>query len=373
MEISMDLAQTIVTEMKEIIGQNINYINTDGFIIASTNEDRIGTLHEGGKKVVKTKSDLVIEFDGEFAGAKEGINMPVYFESEIVGVIGITGEREEVEGYGKIIKRMTELLIKDAYANRVISQQKETQRMMVEQLLIAASEEEKQDILKRLNISNVDTSVPRIAVVAKMEDDDMIIDKTEQIFQIFHERLVKYYDNLIAQIYNNIVIILRELPQQELNQILFNITNEVENKLNLNIKIGVGAVVQDILHVKKSYEQACISQSWADVSSDDGIVHYNDLGIELILEEVSKEISDTFVHQVIGSLNHKDLKEYEEIISLFDTHNGSIKKISDVLFIHKNTLQYKLNRLYEKTGFDMRNYQDFLMLKIAFLLYKSHK
>ncbi|MFS0646283.1 MULTISPECIES: CdaR family transcriptional regulator [Siminovitchia] len=373
MEISTDLAQTIVTEMKEIIGQNINYINTDGFIIASTNEERIGTLHEGGKKVIETKRDLVIEYDGEFSGAKKGINLPVYFESKIVGVIGITGKREEVEGYGKIIKRMTELLIKDAYANRVISQQKETQRMIVEQLLTLTSDEERHELFKRLNISNVDTSLPRMAVVAKIDDDRIRMDRTEQIFQIFNERLVKYFDNFIAQINNNIVILLRELSQEELNQILFDIINEVKNKLNLNIKVGVGTAVRDILHVKKSYEEACIAQSWAIVSKDKNTMYYNDLGIELILEEVSKKTSDKFIHKVIGSLEHKDIKEYEEIISLFDKYNGSIKRISELLFIHKNTLQYKLNRLYEKTGYDMRNYRDLLMLKIAFLLYKSRK
>lgn len=371
MQISTELAQTIVTEMKEIIGQDINYIHTNGLIIASTNADRIGTVHEGGKKAAETKSGLTIEYDGEFAGAKEGINLPVYVESEIVGVIGITGEREQVEGYGKIIKRMTELLIKDAYSNKLISQQKETQRMIVEQLLTLTSDVERQAIVKRLNISNIDTSVSRFAVVAKIKDDQIGMDKTELIFQVFHDKFVKYFDNLIAQIHNNIVIFISKQSREELNQILIDIKDEVKSKLDVSINIGVGSAAHNILNVKTSYEEAVIAQSWAIILND-SIKYYEDLGIELILEEVSNDISNKFVHKVIGSLESKDIQEYEEILLLFEKHNGSIKNISELLFIHKNTLQYKLNRLVEKTGYDMRNYNDFLMLKIAFLLNKSH-
>ncbi|MFD1708152.1 CdaR family transcriptional regulator [Siminovitchia sediminis] len=372
MQISTELAQTIVTEMQEIIGQDINYMNTDGLIVASTNEERIGTVHEGGKRVAETKSHLAVEYDGEFAGAREGINLPVYFEHEIVGVIGITGEREQVEGYGKIIKRMTELLIKDAYSNKLISQQKETQRMLVEQLLTLTSDVERQAIVKRLNISNIDTNVPRVAIVAKMKDDQIGIDQTEQIFQIFHDKLVKYFDNLIAQIHNNIVIFLNKLSRQELDQILADIQGEVKNKLGIRIHIGVGSPAHNILNVKTSYEEALVAQGWA-MTLNDVVKYYNDLGIELILEEVSAEISGIYVARVIGSMDKKDIQEYEEILSLFEKYNGSIKNISEQLFIHKNTLQYKLNRLHQKTGYDMRKYSDFLMLKIAFLLYKSHQ
>lgn len=372
MQISTELAQTIVTEMQEIIGQDINYMNTDGVIVASTNKDRIGTVHEGGKQVAETKSYLVIEYDGEFAGAREGINLPVYFEKEIIGVIGITGKRDQVERYGKIIKRMTELLIKDAYSNKLVSQQKETQRMLVEQLLTLTSDAEREDIAKRLSISNIDTGVPRLAVAAKLKDDQIGMDQTEQIFQIFHDKFVKYHDNLIAQIHNNIVTFLSMLNRDKLDQILDDIHGEIQDKLGVRIYIGVGCPAPNILDVKTSYEEAIVAQGWA-IALNGSIKHYNDLGIELILEEVSSEIVGTFVERVIGSLEMKDIQEYDEILALFEKYNGSIKSVSEQLFIHKNTLQYKLNRLHDKTGYDMRNYSDFLMLKIAFFLQKRHQ
>src|SRR5699024_3793992 len=116
LDISHQLAQDIVTEIKEVIHQDINYINKEGIIIASTVKKRIGYFHAGGKKVINTDEYLVVNFDGEYSGALKGINIPIYFKSEITGVIGITGDKKEVEKYGEIMKKMTELLIKDAYA-----------------------------------------------------------------------------------------------------------------------------------------------------------------------------------------------------------------------------------------------------------------
>lgn len=113
MQIEQKLAQNIVVSMKEIINQELNFIGTNGIIIASTDENRIGESHGGAQKVTETRRDLIIEYEGQFEGTKKGINIPIFVDLDMVGIIGITGDKEEVEKYGKIIKNMTEILIKD--------------------------------------------------------------------------------------------------------------------------------------------------------------------------------------------------------------------------------------------------------------------
>src|SRR5699024_1534740 len=119
MEIESNLAQRIVNNMKEIIKQEINFISTGAKIIASTDEKRIGETHEAAIKVLKTKETFIVDYDGQFKMARKGINIPVYMDTEIVGVIGITGNREEVEQYAKIIKMMTEILIKENWVRTI--------------------------------------------------------------------------------------------------------------------------------------------------------------------------------------------------------------------------------------------------------------
>ena len=107
MEISRNLAENIVKEMAEIIDRNINYININGEIIASTDEIRVGTYHEGAKIVIDENRTLIIEYDNQYAGTKKGINLPVKFNNKTVGVIGISGKKEEVE---KTIKEKSSLI-----------------------------------------------------------------------------------------------------------------------------------------------------------------------------------------------------------------------------------------------------------------------
>ena len=115
MEISKELAQSIVVEMKKIIDKDLNFIDSNGIIIASTDETRIGTYHAGGKQVILRKDIIKINRDEEYIGSRKGINLPLNFNGELIGVIGISGETNEVEKYGQIIKRMSEILIKEAW------------------------------------------------------------------------------------------------------------------------------------------------------------------------------------------------------------------------------------------------------------------
>ncbi|EGP5189885.1 hypothetical protein EID30_00105 [Enterococcus faecium] len=104
MNISKQLARNIVKNLKDVLKQEINFIDTEGIIIASTDEERIRTLHEGAKIVLDTKKEVFISEDGQFKGTKRGINAPVYFEQHIIGIIGLTGGKE-VKKYAEILKK----------------------------------------------------------------------------------------------------------------------------------------------------------------------------------------------------------------------------------------------------------------------------
>ena len=135
MNIPTDIALKIVKDMKDIINQDLNFINTDGYIIASTDRKRIGQIHEASLKCISTNSDVVINSDTEYAGSKKGINIPVHLNNEIVGVIGITGDRKDVERFGKIIKSMTEILVKEAWLKELSIKKREQNRNIIETML----------------------------------------------------------------------------------------------------------------------------------------------------------------------------------------------------------------------------------------------
>lgn len=105
MKINTELAQKIVESLKNTIEQDINFIGMNGIIIASTNPKRINSLHEGALACIKEGNTIAIKSDDQYTGSKKGVNLPVKFQKEIIGVIGISGELNIVEKYGNIIKK----------------------------------------------------------------------------------------------------------------------------------------------------------------------------------------------------------------------------------------------------------------------------
>ena len=135
MIISKRLAENVVQEMKSIIGKDMNFINSNGVIIASTDKSRINTYHEGGKEAIKNNDIIKIEEDGEYKGARKGLNLPLLLNGEIVGVIGISGEPKEIEKYGQIIKKMSEILIRENYMYKKEEQDIEIEKIILEKLI----------------------------------------------------------------------------------------------------------------------------------------------------------------------------------------------------------------------------------------------
>lgn len=111
--LSRKTAQKIVDTVKDVCGHDINFINTDGIIFASTNEIRIGEFHEIGKKVIDTKEIIEVESDDSFYGTQKGVNIPIVYNHEIIAVIGISGLPDAVRQYAVLAQKITALLLRE--------------------------------------------------------------------------------------------------------------------------------------------------------------------------------------------------------------------------------------------------------------------
>ncbi len=100
------VAQEIVDKTIQIIKLNVNIMDSKGIIIASGNKKRIGTLHEGALIAISRDEPVIIDnyLKEKLTGTAEGINLPIRFRGEIIGVVGISGECEKVKEYSELVK-----------------------------------------------------------------------------------------------------------------------------------------------------------------------------------------------------------------------------------------------------------------------------
>lgn len=374
MNVSNNLAQDIVEDMKEIINQDINYFDQNGVIIASTDKDRIGKFHGGAKKTLEIRDNLIINYDGEYVGTRAGINLPVYFEKEIVGVIGITGRREEVEKYGKIIQRMTEILVKEAYLKEQDNMEREAKRQFIEELLFRYYSDDR-TLLTRAEFLNINTSIPRIVSIARIIEKDngeisLTPDRNDRVFTSFKELLANSSQNLIVQSGMNIIVIHELRMKENIDTIIKDIKENIEKTYKVKLFFGIGEESNNLKEIKKSYKEAKKSLDIALAFRDKDILYYDDLNIGLLIDDIPIDTINKYTKKIFSNMTNKEINDYTILMDSYIKHNGSITKASEELFLHKNTLQYRLNKLDNLTGFNPRNLSEMVVLYLAFTLFR---
>ena len=112
-ELDHDLAQHIVDRAMAILPFNVNVMDSQGLILGSGEAQRINTRHEGAQLVLA--NGRVVEIDQKAAaclkGSQAGVNLPLMLDTRLIGVLGITGEPEQVRIYAELVRMTAEMLV----------------------------------------------------------------------------------------------------------------------------------------------------------------------------------------------------------------------------------------------------------------------
>lgn len=122
------LATKFLNPLTEKLGYNINIIDENGMIIASNDKSRVDTFHEAAYKLIKEKQEIVkIYTDSQsLLGVKPGVNLPVHYNNDVIGVIGVTGDPDEVQAVAYAIKTSFETMIEyEFYKDSIFLRQSE--------------------------------------------------------------------------------------------------------------------------------------------------------------------------------------------------------------------------------------------------------
>lgn len=363
MKINTELAQKIVESLKNTIEQDINFIGMNGIIIASTNPKRINSLHEGALACIKEGNTIAIKSDDQYTGSKKGVNLPVKFQKEIIGVIGISGELNIVEKYGNIIKKMTEILLKEEWINENQSADIENKKLIIESLLNDNTHE--LDFLPK----NLASDAKCIAT-AKVDYEGLDFSTRKNIIR-YAESNIANNKLLVSFLQNEFILIYLDSSYENIEKHLKRLVSLASKSYNVKLAFGVSNNYYNLSNTKAFYLQALKSRKWSENKGNENpIVFYKDMELGLLITSLDEKDIYEFSYKVLKNIDLGELKEYQELFKLYGKHNGSISAIADEMFMHKNTIQYRLNKLESMTGFNPRNYNDYLVLWFAFFSLK---
>ncbi len=368
MKLSLELAEKIIIEVQKVLKENVIVVGEDGIIMASTDPARIGTFHEGASIVVKTGKKLEIHKDDvkRLKGVKQGVNLPIRFNNEVIGVIGITGVPKEVAPHGDLLRRMTELLIQENY----IREQMDWQQRSLEAYVLDWLKMKKWSnaMIQRGEILGINLNVPRRCVLIHLQDDEELLQELEQNLWLFLQRFVNQTnaDDILVRWGSNRFVILQEVNLHENSASVYyrlkKLRELVESSFQLQIAIGVGSPAR-ANNVYESYEQA--ERALPTAIEKNTIVFESDLRFEICLQDISEETRSLFLERTIEPLLED--KELIETLTVYIECNTSLKQAAEKLHIHINTLHYRLKRIEEITKLNPKQFKDMVTLYLALL------
>lgn len=341
------LAQNIVDKMMGVVPYNINIMDEKGVIIGSGDRSRLGQLHQGAVTAVREEKLIVIHKSQD--GAKPGINMPIYFNETVIGVIGISGKPEEVQPFADIVKVTAELLVEQKYAFN----EKRVEERLKEEFLYQWTYNDCYDenLMHMANLNKVDLSINRRAVVIKRSDNDTL--RKIKRFLLEDEYAIKLR-------FDQVLIFMKD--NSKVNKRILGICESVDKIIKVGVGLGQEPMAKSVQQAIRAIE---ISEK---LQLDNTICKYNELAF---IDIIAANIDGNTFNPLINKLT-----EEAKGISLIDTLityialNGEVNNVANELHIHRNSLNYRLKKIEEITNKNPRNLMDLLELFVACILYK---
>lgn len=379
MELSRQIAEKIVAEVNHIIPQKINLMDPRGIIIASTDPARVGAFHGGAYRIVSEGlSEVVVHRDGEYAGALRGLNFPLVMDGRTLGVLGITGGYAEIVDSARIIQRMTELLLSEAYhaERRVVGEN--VRNGYLDEWLNGDRKNLNAAFVERGLALRMDVTAPRRVLAccvyepARTQDWEALhdINGAEQEIRRFIANADR--NNLFLKTPSGLVCLVTLQHDEELVAMAEALRAAVEKSFpNLRLAVGIDDRVGgfETMHVNSVKAQralaACMrTHKW-------GVRLYGDLNMEVFADAVDGMTKLEYVRKIMRGFSDAEIARLLPVLEVFYDHDGSLSRAAEALYIHRNTLQYKLRRIAERTGYDPRSIRHSSLFYIAIYFYRE--
>lgn len=359
MRISKTSAQQIVEEIGKLVKQNINLMDESGYIIASNDHTRIGHFHEGAYRIIQNHlSEFYItpELERSLPRVRRGINLPIEVDGKPEGVIGITGTYEEVIRYGQIVKKMAEILIRERIRMDEERLDLRIRSRFLEDWVLSDGLSNERALSERGLALGIDIGLPRRCMLVSVRELHVYTRDLEgqqfieHVENAVNGHMAQYRGTIILRNAGRQILLVNRRSTEDMIALANRLTEELYSQFHTQIIVGIDGDAPDI---HAAYLQA--NRAWrAAIHSKNDRISYDTLDTELILDQISQKAKSQYLQKIFGQCSAAELREHATLLEAYFEAEGSLKGAAEALFIHKNTLQYRLRQLAQITGLDVR-------------------
>ena len=355
--ISNQILQNTIEGLKGISRIDFCVLDTEGKALATTFEDT-WNYESAVLSFVESPADSQVIQGCQF--------FKIFDEQQLEYVLLAGGESEDVYMLGKIAAFQVQSLLV-AYKER-FDKDNFIKNLLLDNLLLV-------DIYNRAKKLHIDTEAKRVIFIIETshEKDSVALDNVRNLLG------GKSRDFVTAVDEKNIIVV-KELADRDGSRELEKMAKEMMEILRADseddkIHIAYGTVVNDIKEVSKSYKEAKLALDVGKIFFDEkDIVAYSTLGIGRLIYQLPIPLCKMFIKEIFEG---KSPDEFDEetltTINKFFENSLNVSETSRQLYIHRNTLVYRLDKLQKSTGLDLRVFEDAITFKIALMVVKYMK
>jgi len=347
------LFQGIILQMRDTLGRTVGVVDDSGTIIACSELGKIGETVSGFAEIFAESGLHYLE---GFTYQAFGASMQAEYAVFVEGTDELAGKYAAVSG-------LSLSNIKQFYDEK-FDRGNFIKNVMLDNILPG-------DIYLKARELRFNAEVSRVVLLIRIPEHN---DTTA--FDIISNLFPDKVKDFVISINENDIALVKEVRQnietKDLEKLARSISDSLNTELYTTIYIGIGTTIVGIKELARAFKEAQIALEVGKVfDTEKTIISYDNLGIARLIYQLPTTLCDMFLREVfkrgsIESLDHETLFT----IQRFFENNLNVSETSRKLFVHRNTLVYRLEKIKKLTGLDLREFDDAIVFKVALMVKK---
>ena len=354
--ISNQILQNTVEGLKQISRVELGIIDTEGNVLAATFPEA-GDFSEPARIFANSPADSQEVQGYQF--------FKVYDETQLEYILLASGSTDDTYMIGKMAAFQIQGLLV-AYKER-FDKDNFIKNLLLDNLL-------RIDIYTRAKKLHINTDSRRVVFILETNHE-----KDTVSMESIRTNLGNRSGDFITAVDEKSIIVVKELEEsdgnEELEQTARMIIGSLEPELREIAHVAYGTVVNEIKEVSRSYKEARMALDVGKIFFDErNVIAYSSLGIGRLIYQLPIPLCKMFIKEIFGGKSTDDFDEETlTTINKFFENSLNVSETSRQLYIHRNTLVYRLDKLQKSTGLDLRVFEDAITFKIALMVVKYMK
>lgn len=347
------LFQGIIHQMHEITGRTIGVIDESGSVVFCSELGRVGESISSAETIFAATGTIVIGGSTyRCFGTRTQANYAVF----------VDGEDDLAEKYAGICCISLENI--KQYFDEKFDRTNFVKNVILENILAG-------DIYVKSRELRFNNDVSRAVLLVRLDghSDSNIFDAIQALFP-------DKAKDFVISINEADIAVVKEvkngIESRELEKLARSVSDSLAAENHSHVLIGIGTAVENIKDLSRSFREARVALEVGKVfDTEKTIVSYDNLGIARLIYQLPTTLCEMFLHEVFkkGSIESLDQETLFTIQKFFE-NNLNVSETSRKLFVHRNTLVYRLEKIKKLTGLDLRGFDDAIVFKVALMVKK---